>query len=93
MKSKFGLSHIVLTTPKSSPEKITLTLVEMEQLTETEKAFSKNQISCLKGKTCNGGRRVCESFKTDMDKLNMILYRYRNSTDDKDTETELKKTE
>ena len=32
LKSKLGLYHVVLTTPKTSPEKPTLTVVEMEQL-------------------------------------------------------------
>ena len=39
---KLGLYHVVLTTPKTSPEKITLTLVEMQQLPEIEKVDSKN---------------------------------------------------
>ena len=37
LKSKLGLHHVVLKTPKTSPEKITLTLVEMQQLPEIEK--------------------------------------------------------
>ena len=32
LKSKLGLYHLVLTTPKPSPEKFTLTVVEMQQL-------------------------------------------------------------
>ena len=32
LKSKFGLYHVVLKTPKSAPEKLTLTVVEMQQL-------------------------------------------------------------
>ena len=31
LKSKLGLNHVVLTTPKTSPEKLTLTVVEMQQ--------------------------------------------------------------
>ena len=42
LKSKLGLHHVVLTTPKTSPEKINLTLVEMQQLPEIEKVDSKN---------------------------------------------------
>ena len=49
LKSKLGLCHVVLTTPKTSPENITLTLVEMQQLPEIEKVDSKNEISCLSG--------------------------------------------
>ena len=78
LKSKLGLYHVVLTTPKSSLEKITLDLVEMQQLPEIEKVDSKNDISCLKWTIYNGRRKVCISFKTDMDKLNIVVYRYRN---------------
>ena len=42
LKSKLGLYHVVLTTPKTSPETITLTLVEIQQLPEIEKVDSKN---------------------------------------------------
>ena len=90
LKSKLGLYHGVLTTPKSSPEKVTLTLVEIPQSPEIEKVDSKNEICCLKWKIYNGRRKVCISFKTDMDKLKIVVYRYRNNTYVKDTETELK---
>ena len=93
LKSKLGLYHVVLTTPKTSPEKITLTLVEMQQLPEIEKMDSKNEISCLKWTFYNGRRKVCISFKTDMDKLNIVVYRYRNNTYVKDSEKELNLTE
>ena len=93
LKSKLGLYHVVLTTPKTSPEKITLTLVEMQQLPEIEKVDSKNEISCPKWTIYNGRRKECISFKTDMDKLNIVVYRYRNNTYVTDTEMELKLTE
>ena len=93
LKSKFGIYHVVLTTPKTSPEKITLTLVEMQQLPEIEKVDSKNEMYCLKWTIYNGRRKVCISFKTDMDKLNIVVYRYRNITNVKDTGMELKMTE
>ena len=48
LKSKLGLYHVVLTTPKTSLEKLTLTVVEMQQLPDTEKIDSKEEISCLK---------------------------------------------
>ena len=47
LKSKLGLYHVVLK-PRTSPEKNTLTLVEMQQLPEIEKVDSKNEVSCLK---------------------------------------------
>ena len=93
LKSKFRLYHVVLTTPKTSPEKITLTLVETQQLPEIEKVDSRKEISCLKWTIHNGRRKVCISFKSDMDKLNIVVYRYRNNTYVKDTEKQLKLTE
>ena len=73
LKSKLGLYHVVLTTPKTSPEKITLTLVEMQQLPEIEKVDSGNKICCLKWTLYNGSRKVCRGFKTDMDNLNIVV--------------------
>ena len=85
--------HVLLTTPQTSLKKINLTLVETQQLPESEKVDSKNEISCLKWTIYNGRRKACSSFKTDMDKLNIVVYRYRNNTYVKDTEMELKLTE
>ena len=48
LKSKLGLYHVQLRKPKDSPEKITLTLVETQQLPDIEKADSKDEITCLK---------------------------------------------
>ena len=48
LKSKLGLYHVVLTTPKISPEKLKLTVVEMQQLPDIEKTGSKKELSCLK---------------------------------------------
>ena len=93
LKSKLGLYHVVLTTPKTSPEKITLTIVETQQLPEIEKMDSKNEIPCLKWTLYSGRRKVCISFKTGMDKLNIVVYRYRNNTYVKGTEKDLKVTE
>ena len=93
MKSKLGPYHVVLRTPKTSPENITLTLVEMQELPEIEKVDSKNEISCLNWTFYNGRRKVCISFRTDMDKPNIVVYSYRNNTYVQDTEMELKWTE
>ena len=57
LKSKVGLYHIVLTTPKTSPEKLTLTLVEMQQLPDIEKTDSKEEITCLKWTIYSGRRK------------------------------------
>ena len=78
LKSKMGLHHFVLKTPQTFPEKITLTLVEMQQLPEIEKADSEKETFCLTWTIYNGRRKVCIGFKTDMDKLNIVVYRYRN---------------
>ena len=84
--------HVVLTTPKSSPEKLTLTVVEMQQLPDIDKTDSKGEISCINWTMSNCRRKYCVNFQTDTDKLN-IVYRYRNSLYLKDIEIDLKFTE
>ena len=76
--------------PKILPKKNTLTLSETQQLPVNEKADSKDEISCLKWTIYRGRRKVCINFQTDTDKVNIVVYRYRNSTYLKDTEMELK---
>ena len=93
LKSKLGLYHVVLTTPKTSPEKITLTVVEMQQLPDIEKTDTKEEISCLKWTIYNGRRKLCVNFQTDTVKLNINVYRYRNNSYLKDNEVDLKLTE
>ena len=92
LKPKLGLYHVVLTTPKTSPEKLTWTVVEMQQLPDIEKTASKEGTSCLKW-TIYNGRKVCVNFQTDTDKLNVVVYRYRNNLYLKDIEVDLKLTE
>ena len=93
LKSKLGLYHVVHTTPKTSPEKLTLTVVEMQQVPHIEKTDSNEKISCLKGTMYNGRRKVCVNFQTDTDKLNIVVYRYRNIFYLKDNELILKLSE
>ena len=88
-----GLYHVVLTTPKTSPEKITLSIAEMQHLPENEKVDSMNESFCLKWTLCIGRRKVCISFKADIDKLNFVVNRHGNNTCVKDTEMELRLTE
>ena len=90
LKSKLGIYHVVLTTSKTSPEKLTLTVVEMQQLPDIEKTDSKKEISCLKWTIYNGRRKVCVNFQTDTDKLNIVVYRYRNILYLKDNELDFK---
>ena len=65
----------------------------MQQLPEIEKVDSMKEISCLKWTLYNGGRKVCKSLKTDMVKLNIVVYLQQNNTYVKDTELELNLTE
>ena len=88
LKTKLGLYHVELRR-KDSPEKFTINLVETQQLPDIEKADSKDENSCLKW-TLYNGRKVCINFQTDTDKMNIVVYRYRNSTYLKDTERALK---
>ena len=60
LKTKLGLYHVVLTTPKSSPTKITLKIAELQQLPELEQC--EDEISCLKWTTYNGRRKICVGF-------------------------------
>ena len=74
LTSKLGLYHVVLTTPKTSPEKLTRTIVEMQQLPDIEKTDSREEISCLKWTKHKGRRRACLNFQTDTDKLTIVVY-------------------
>ena len=65
----------------------------MQQLPDIQKIDSKEEISCLKWTIYNGRRKVCVNFKTDTDKLNIVVYRYRNNLYLKDKEVDLKLTE
>ena len=75
LKTKLGLYHVELKS-QDSPEKITLFLVETQQLPDNEKPDSKDEIFCLKRTIYNGRRKVCISFQTDRDKVNIAVYRY-----------------
>ena len=70
-----------------------MTLVKIQQMPKNEKIDSKVKFSCLIWTIYNGRRNVCVNNKTDKDKLNIVIYRYRNSMYLKDVEMELKLTE
>ena len=72
-KSELRLYHVVLTTPKSSPEKLTVTVVETQHLPDIETTDTKEEISCLKWTIKNGARKVCVNFQTNTDKLNIVV--------------------
>ena len=78
---------------KNLPEKNTPTLVESQQFPDIEKIDSKEEISCLNWTIYNSRRKVCINFQTHADKVNIVVYRYRNNTYLKDTEMDLKLSE
>ena len=92
LNSKLGLCHVVLTTPKTSPGKLTLTVVEMQDLPDIQKTDSKEETSCLKWTIYNGKRKAYVNFRTDRDNLNVVVYLYRNSLHPKDKDIDLKLT-
>ena len=87
-----GLYHVELKS-KDSPEKTTVTLVDYQQLPDIENVDTKDEISRLIWSIYNGSRKVSINFRTDIDKVNIVVYRYRNNTYLKDTEMDLKLTE
>ena len=93
LKTKLGLHHIVLTTLTTSAEKLTLILVEMQQIPDIGKIESKKEVAYLKSAIHNGRWNVCVNFKTDTDNLENVVYRYRNSVSLKDNEVHLRLTE
>ena len=65
----------------------------MQQLPDIENTNSKEEVSCLKWTIYNDRRKVSVKFQTDTDKLNIVVYRYRNNLYLKDNEDLLKPTE
>ena len=57
---------------KNFSRKITLTVLELQQFSDTEKADSRVENYCLKSTIYKGRRKVCLNFKTDTDKLNFV---------------------
>ena len=54
-----------------------LAVVEKQHIPEIKKTASKEKFSCLQW-TINVGKKVCVTFRTDTDKKNSFVYRYRN---------------
>ena len=65
----------------------------MQQLPDIEKVDSKEEISCLKWAIYIGSRKIYVNFQTDTDKLNIVVYRYRNYLYLKDKELDQKLTQ
>ena len=76
LMSKVGLHHVVPTTPRASHKQLLLTVVEMQQFLDVEKTDSKEDISYLKLTIYSGWRKVYVDFKTDTDKLHIVVNRY-----------------
>ena len=64
LKSKLDFCHVVLTTTKTSPEKLTFTVVEMQQLPDIEKTNSNKERSRLKWTIYNGRSQVQSLIQT-----------------------------
>ena len=64
LKSKLGFCHVVLTTPKTSPRKLTLTVVENQRLADIKRLIAKMK-PCQKWTIYSGTRKVCVEFQTD----------------------------
>ena len=64
----------------------------MQQLPDIEKTDSKEEISGLEWTIYNDRRKVSVNFQTDTDKLNNVVYRYRDNLYLKDSELDLKLT-
>ena len=88
LRTKLGLHHVKLSSSKG-PKKINLTVVEMQQLPEVKKIAPEEEISCLKWVIYNGRRKICLSFQTDTDSIEVTVYRYRNNNYLKDSDIKL----
>ena len=79
LKLECELYHVVVTTAKTSPEKSTLTVAEMQQLPDIENTASMEEFFFVKWTKSNGRRNKYVKFMTDRDKLNLVMNRYRTN--------------
>ena len=70
--------------------KLTITVDEAQQVPHIEKIDSKKENSCPKWTIYTGRQK--SNFKTDTDKLNFVVNRYRNKLYHKDNEIDMKLT-
>ena len=87
---KTGLYHYVPTKPMNSPEKITLTLVKVQQRLDIEEIHSNEDHSCPEWRISKSKSKVCVKYQTDTDKFSFVVYRYGNNICLTDSEMELK---
>ena len=64
-------------------------MVERQQKPDIEENACKEKMSCRKRTMYRGSRKVSVNFKTHTDKLNFVVYRYRNQLYFKDNEVDL----
>ena len=76
LKSKLVLYHVVLTVQRGSPKKLTVIVVDMQNLPVIEKTDSK-ELYAEFGQINMAGEILCVKCKTFTDKLNIVVYRYR----------------
>ena len=81
--NKMQLYQAVLSTRKTSPANVTLTLDEMTQVLHAEKTDTKAELFCLIWTTYISRKKACVQFKTDTDKFNNLVYLYCNNWDPK----------
>ena len=84
---------MVFTTPKSSSDKLILTVIEVQQFLRNSKSDSKDGFLFVKWAMYNVRRKVCVHFKTYTDHFKITPYRYRNKLYLKFNEIDLKLTE
>ena len=73
LKSNLRPCHVELTTSKTSLKKLTLTLVEMQELLDIEKIIPEQKFFCLKWTIYKVRRIVFVILKTDSDNLNIVV--------------------
>ena len=54
-------------------------MVESQKLANNEDSEPEDKVFCRNSIFYNDRRKVCVNFKTDTDKLNIVMYRYRNN--------------
>ena len=77
---------------KRLPKNFTLIAFKTQQLADTQETDSREELSCPKFRLNNDRRKVCVNFMTDTDKLDIVVYRYRNSLYLRNNEVNLKMT-
>ena len=80
IKSNLGIYHVLPNTPKKlSPEYLSLTLAEKQQLTDNEQADSTKEKFFLHRTLYIDRRKVFVFFKTDTNNLYIVMYSYRKN--------------